>query len=174
MQRATVVSIAFGLLVACDSKPADTPKAKEGPVAVAEEPKAEPQPEPEPKPEPEPQPEPQPNATVAIASVQMIQDCPEQDPKPASAATETLTPKADMEAPAMGVRPRPAKGSVSGPGFAPMRQPCTQSTVQLAFASTGDTAATKIAAVRLYSTDAPEPLTPLEARLPMRWAEGNV
>jgi hypothetical protein len=116
-------------------------------------------------------------ATVTIASVQMIQDCPEQDatpaagPRPAPGAPAAPMPPADE-----GVRQdesRAARGaSVAGkPGYAPIRQPCTQSTMQLSFTGQGPTSAkVKIEAVRVLAASGDE-LGTVNARLPTAWKQ---
>lgn len=95
--------------------------------------------------------------TPSIASAKLAQDCP--DPKPASAANADV-PKAGAPA-----RRSRRKGSGS------FRQPCTQSSVQIAFSKTGESGANVVLKeVRLLSADG-QNLAPLAVRMPTRWSE---
>lgn len=94
-------------------------------------------------------------AVASIASVQIAQDCP--DPKREA--------KADRAA--LKMKAKRAKGS------GPLTQPCTQSTVQIAFTGKGTGSATvKIAAVRLKSADG-KGLATLAVRMPSIWKKSG-
>jgi len=92
-------------------------------------------------------------ATMSIASVQMIQDCPDPPPpaKPAAQPSGSATqaePPAEISAGARARSPGDSEGN-----FAPMEQPCTQSMMQIAFTGHGpDPAPVVIKQVRLLST----------------------
>jgi hypothetical protein len=93
-------------------------------------------------------------AKVSISSVQMISDCPDEDPaSPAAAAME----------------PGDAERSAESAGD--FEQPCTQSTMQLSL--TSDARATvAIQAVRLLSPEGVQ-LATLRARTPKAWVVGG-
>lgn len=94
-------------------------------------------------------------AVASIASVVLGQDCPDPDPNP-----ETKN-KADMaKSPAMDKRRQ-------------LRQPCTQSNVQIAFTGQGAVSSVvKISVVRLKSAAGKE-LTTLVTRMPSLWRENG-
>jgi len=144
MKRRALQFACFALaLSGCDTK--DSGEATASPKtadASTKTPKPEPDPVPPPKPEPKPKPK---LAVVSVASVQIMQDCP--DPvtapppaaKPAAAPTEVagdMPPAAPMP-PRAGAAAR--RSTHSGRS---MRQPCTQSTMQLAFTGQGPAPAT--------------------------------
>lgn len=134
--------------------------------------------------EPEPK---DPVAQAAIASVQMIQDCPgESDggrpPPPPSAAAPAKsalepTPMKSMakpmrQAPAadMEMAPGATAEGYDGPG---LRQPCTQSTMQVAFTGQGpNEAKVKISTVRMLDPDSGKEVATLTPREPAAW-DGN-
>jgi hypothetical protein len=108
---------------------------------------------------------------IAVASVQLIQDCPDPDPVPA-ADVEPPAPAAPM--PGAPAKPMEAaqreRSAKRGPGSGPMRQPCTQSTVQLSLTSHADEpVAIALRAVRLLSED--QQVGTLAPRLPTRWVD---
>lgn len=95
-------------------------------------------------------------AVASIASVQLVQDCP--DPKQEA----TKSDKADSK-----MKGKRAKGS------GPLVQPCTQSNVQIAFTGKGAVGATvKIGAVRLMAADGKE-LATLSVRMPKLWNDSG-
>ncbi len=104
--------------------------------------------------DPTPEPVPTSSVTTSIASVVLVEDCPEPKNQADSAKKDKVKRK---------------RSASSGP----LVQPCTQSTVQLAFAGEV-TAPTKveIKAVRLVST-AGKALGILETRLPSLWQENG-
>ena len=102
-----------------------------------------------------------PHAMPSIASVQLVQDCP--DPVPAAGAAPHADPPKPMP-PAQGKAKR-KRDSASG-SFV---QPCTQSTVQLAFTGQGASeSVVALAGVRLLSAD-DTPLATLTPRMPTIW-----
>jgi len=119
-----------------------------------------------------PEPTPKPVVVVAqptIASVQLIQDCP--DPKVADAKEKPSAVEAMADAP-MPAQP-PAKGASamrrSKPGPGGFQQPCTQSSMQVAFAGQGEASSqVEVKAVRLLSADG-ESLGVMNSRLPTVW-----
>lgn len=121
---------------------------------------------------PDPEPEPAAKmATASIASVQLVQDCPEQDaaaqapmpPSPGAAASADEAPPARSMARGAAAKP--------GTGGAPFRQPCTQSTMQISFTGQGPEAAeVRIEAVRLLAATG-EKLGTMSARLPTAWKD---
>lgn len=169
MRRIAITgSLALGLLtVACTSNQ-EAPGEPAGAGADAVTP-AKPEPTPESPPEPAPEP------TAVIASVQMIQDCPAAHgawrpppviQKAAENAVVADEPPAAMP-PSMGAARRKSLGG-SGPS-----QPCTQSTMQLVFATPGE-GSTKVAVqqVRLLDPASGKALATLDAREPAAWADG--
>ena len=108
-------------------------------------------------------------AQPTIASVQLIQDCP--DPKVADAKVESPAVETMADAP-MPAQP-PAQGasaaSRSKPGPGGFQQPCTQSSMQVAFAGQGGASSqVEVKAVRLLSADG-ESLGGMDSRLPTVW-----
>lgn len=96
------------------------------------------------------------NATPSIASVQLIQDCP--DPKKELA-------KSDMALD----EPTSKRKAKRAPGAGPLRQPCTQSTLQMAFVGQGSTSArVKLGEIRLL-TKGGQSLGTLAHRAPSLW-----
>lgn len=143
-----------------------------------------------PKPEPD-APEPEPLAKAAIASVQLIEDCPGQadgwrpPPSAADSGKQAAAPAAaeraaDVPPPAPGAAmPLDSKSVVSGgaalgdsgPGV--WHQPCTQSTMQIVFSGQGDrTAKVELETLRLLDPKTGKTVATLEAREPAAWADG--
>ncbi len=136
------------------------------------------------KPEPV---KPLPAVTVAVASVQLIQDCPDPaEPaaaaEPASAAEPAAAAERSLPAPVADVSAK--QGSMATPGpmarmreMAPgsgrgLKQPCTQSTLQLALQNPGKVDATlRVEAVRLVDAASKKVLGPLVARKPSLWSD---
>ena len=132
---------------------------------------------------PEPvKPKPVAAVTVAVASVQLIQDCPDPaaEARPAAADVPAAGAAADA-APAM-----PAPGAAQakmGAGASAARMapgsnwkpPCTQSTMQLALRNPGKQDATlRVEAVRLVDAGSKKVLGPVAVRKPSVWsAEGT-
>lgn len=117
-----------------------------------------------------------PNASVAIASVQMLEDCPSQDAsdlpalpsQPASAPTNRGEVANDLQEP---VSPGSSADAPLQNRGGPSGVPCSQSTMQLAFTSTGDTPATiKIVAARLLRADTSASVGAIAVRKPKNWA----
>lgn len=108
-------------------------------------------------------------AVVSIASVQMIQDCPDPAPAPAAGATAAAKSAAmPAEPPAADISERPGAVARGGPGF---QQPCTQSMMQVAFAGQGkESARVEVKRVRLL-TPAGKALDTIVARKPMFWTD---
>ncbi|KIG14642.1 hypothetical protein DB30_06521 [Enhygromyxa salina] len=109
---------------------------------------------------------------LAVASVQVIQDCPDPpEPAPSGAAHDSPPPTEPMPAqpPAAGARADPgAAARKAGPGF---QQPCTQSTMQLTLAVDGDAPQTvRIAAVRLLDKQG-KVVGTLGSRKPSAWVD---
>ena len=102
---------------------------------------------------------------ASIASVQMIQDCPDPEGEAAKSAEKPMPPAS--ESVAQGARMRG-----DSPDGAPFRQPCTQSTMQLSLAHDApDAQRVEVVAVRLMrGTDA---LGPIPARKPSKWNDSG-
>lgn len=145
-----------------------------------------------PTPDPTPEPPVEPFARAAIASVQLIEDCPNQNDgwrpppvvqdaaKPAAAAPAAAAPAADEEMampgppmpPAEGAAAARSAGSAIG-GGGPWVQPCTQSTMQVVFSGQGSrTATVDIERVQLLDPKTGKSVATLEAREPASWADG--
>jgi hypothetical protein len=163
--------------LACASHEPPTTTAKEAPA------KADPEPEPEPE-----APPPEPIARAAIASVQMIEDCPNQNDgwrPPPVASGPAQAPAAAAAAPADEPAPAPmppvaseraaravAAGSAIGGGGGWV-QPCTQSTMQLSFTGQGDRSSTvEIEKVRLLDPKTGKVVARVQAREPAAWTDG--
>lgn len=158
-----------------------TPPPKEG--TKTEPPKPDP-----PKPVPVPEPPAEPFARATIASVQMIEDCPTlndgwrpppvvQDAAKPAAAAPAAAADQERSMPGPPMPPTagaaPSAGSAIGGGGGGLWQPCTQSTMQVAFAGQGDrTATVEIERVRLLDPKSGKTVATLEAREPASWADG--
>ena len=114
---------------------------------------------------------------ATIASVQMIQDCPDPQSEPSSPAVGASAAKdeAAMQAPASESEPAPGAAarmadSLHGGGF---QQPCTQSTMQLSLAhDAADAQRIEVVAVRLMrGTDV---LGKIAARKPSKWNDSGM
>ncbi len=125
-------------------------------------------------------PEPVAAITVAVASVQLIQDCPD----PAAEATPADVPATGADAapamPAPGAAlqasARMALGAAGkmapGSNWTP---PCTQSTMQLALRNPGKSDATlRVEAVRLVDAGSKKVLGPVAVRKPSVWSADGV
>jgi hypothetical protein len=91
-----------------------------------------------------------PKAKVSVASVQMIQDCPdtEVEAPPSEGGSASQEKSASMPAPGA-VAKRRSADVAEGDSF---RQPCDQSTMQLAFEALGDQpVSVEIKAIRIMS-----------------------
>jgi hypothetical protein len=99
---------------------------------------------------------------ASIASVQMIQDCPDPAGEAATPAAEKPMPSADES-----ISAGASASRIAGDGGS-FRQPCTQSTMQLSLAHDApDAQRVEVVAVRLMrGTDA---LGPIPARKPSKW-----
>lgn len=103
---------------------------------------------------------------VSVASVQMIQDCPDDDDEPTVEQAALKQPAAAMP-PTAGA---PADILVDGAEHS-FEQPCDQSTVQLAVENSGTTPASiEIKAVRILSKG--KVVGTLETRRPKIWTNG--
>jgi hypothetical protein len=181
MRRLTVLALCVSTLglVAGACASTESPPSKEG---------TEQEVAPDPKPDPE-EPAPEPIARAAIASVQMIEDCPNQNsgwrPPPADQGPAAKEEAAAAAAPAAEPVPSPgtpmrraegkslAAGSAVDGGRGPWVQPCTQSTMQVVFTGQGDRSSTvEIEKVRLLDPNTGKAVATLEAREPAAWADG--
>ena len=153
-----------------------------------------PAPAPTPTQAPTPTPEPHAELTLAVASVQLNQDCPDPatDATPAAAAAATA-PSAGPSASQPYAPPPPVQKHTLDPGVAPQHEsvavsakrmapsdgtwspPCVQSTMQLSLANTGPRAGTiEIKAVRLLDAKSRRELGTLVSRKPSEWnTEGS-
>jgi hypothetical protein len=108
-----------------------------------------------------------PKLLATIASVQLIQDCP--DPEPAAVNNETAKPSA-----AMPLRDESMARGASADGTGSFRQPCTQSTMQLALKHDASEAQrVEVVAVRLMRAGKDGVLGTLPARKPSKWNESG-
>ena len=118
-------------------------------------------------------------AKAAISSVQMIEDCPGDDPAPAAAEPPAqgaaAKAPARMAAEAEDVAPGDYDESMvqEDAGNFEIEQPCTQSTMQLSFTGQGPSPAkVEIQAVRILSP-AGKPVASIKARAPKAWKDGG-
>ena len=177
MHRPLLVALALALTTACAAHEGAQPESDKPP---RNEPQVDPRPDPQPEPQPEPEPEP--NAKIAISSVTMVQDCadPHTVRSPGASATAPASPKPTSPAAIAADAPMPpAKGASAtrarrvGPGGS-LRQPCTQSTMQLAITETaGASAKIGIEQVRLVRPDTGAVLATIEAREPTAWNDAG-
>jgi hypothetical protein len=179
MRRIVVLgslALCFSTVGCTSNEPPATPPAKEAGGKTEE-----------PKPEPTPEPVPEPTARAAIASVQMIQDCPNDNnawrPPPADTGAPAAQAPAAQAVPAQPMPPvagdvaagsaaRSAGASADGsyPSFV---QPCTQSTMQMVFAGQGDRSSkVQIEVVRLLDPKSGKEVATIEAREPAAWTDG--
>ncbi|MEM6995786.1 MAG: hypothetical protein AAF721_35075 [Myxococcota bacterium] len=177
---ATLLACTCAFVVACDSGEA----TKATPVAKTE-PKSDPKTDP--KQDPKQDPAPAAKLAITIASVQMIEDCPapkaEATPEPpvppAAAAPEPPTkPTAAAKPPPPPAEPisesAVRRGAPGRGGFAPIEQPCTQSTMQLSARNPGDAPATiVIADIRLLDAKTKKDLAAISSREAMAWKPGG-
>lgn len=109
---------------------------------------------------------------ITVASVQMIQDCPDTEAEPEAAPAEPTAaamPARRAKRPSPG-SPDPSLGDVE-PGYE-FQQPCDQSTVQLAIETTSESpVAIEIKAVRLLSEG--KLVGTLETRKPKIWINNS-
>lgn len=134
-----------------------------------------------PTPTPDPVPQPERLARAAIASVQMIEDCPNRHdgwrPPPAVTQTTPAPPAAqaiakDEPPPAPGA-PMPGSAARAADSSGHWEPPCSQSTMQVVFSGQGDrTATVAIEAVRLQDPKSGKSLATLAAREPAAWTDG--
>lgn len=102
------------------------------------------------------------NASPSIASVVLIQDC-----GPGTTGTRGASSAGHVKEEKAKIKAKRARGS------GPMRQPCTQSTLQMAFTAPGaKTAAVKLGTLRL-KTPAGLELAQLVVRSPTIWSENG-
>lgn len=114
-------------------------------------------------------------AKITVASVQMIQDCPDEEPEPAPGPAQDQEP-AQKRAPSYAPMPpspgAPVQGEMGIEGFGGFRQPCDQSTVQLSLDVTGDAAVpVEVKAVRILSEG--KIVGTLQTRKPKIWANNT-
>ena len=121
---------------------------------------------------------PAPNATVSIASVQMIEDCPHQDQHDPGPPTAAQKPTADSPAESAHSMAMPISEGDVAPGAAAQGRgggdfdQCTQSRLQLAFKSTGrGDANVKIKGARLLVPGSGKRAGELQTRKPQVWTE---
>ena len=123
---------------------------------------------------------------VAVASVQLIQDCPDPPDVLASPTMPAPTPgepsarMASQVAPddAAMAGPRPAARMAPGaamPGDSGWSPPCTQSTVQLSLTNSGEaTGQVRITEMRLLDAASKRPIGKIAGRKPQQWHEASV
>lgn len=186
------VSVLALLLAACaawetttpsSAPPAESPVPSHyAPPQPEPEPTVEPEPTPEPKPtaEPEPTPEPTPTAEptpiamsrvtklqVAVASVQLLEDCPDPAPQPAQAP---VAPGAASSADGAMHGPS-ARSSMKRPN-GDQRRVCTQSTVQLSVQADG-VRPFKIESVRVLAANGRRAVGSTRLRAPTTWDDAT-
>ena len=123
-----------------------------------------------PEPPPRPEPEPEPTTKISVASVQMIQDCPDPEPAPESADVPASAERAPAQ-PGATARTEPYKRGRAPVGKS-FRQPCDQSTVQLALETDGDApVAVEIKAVRILSQG--KEVGQIQTRKPTIWTDNS-
>lgn len=107
------------------------------------------------------------NTTISVASVQLIQDCPDTEVEDESAAAKSASQPmqpADQDVPSAGGAAHPGDGPID------WAQPCDQSTVQLALATDAKAPVqVEIIAVRLMSGN--KTLTKLPTREPKQFRD---
>lgn len=177
---ARLVSVLALLLVSCaaweSSTPNNSPPPVDGPVPshYAPPPPGDPR---EPTVTPPTEVPPATNTKVAIASVQLLQDCP--DPVPAAAAPSTPTPAAGAsapivrqmgdQAPSRSMQKPMAGDTADGSSF---RRMCSQSTVQLAVTSEA-AGQFRIEGVRVLAARGGKVAGTAKLRLPTLWSDAN-
>lgn len=172
-RRTTVAGVVAVLLTACaawETPPSEAPPPADTPVPsshYAPPPPVNPNPNPDPAPLPEAQ---KVEITAAIASVQLIEDCP--DPAPAAApsagVTDSTLERSSQPKPVAAGRARPG---ASGDGSS-FRQPCSQSMVQLALRSDVP-GSFRIDAVRVIDPKTQKVAGTSKLRAPTRWDDGT-
>ena len=175
---ARLVSVLALLLVSCaaweSSTPNNSPPPVDGPVPshYAPPPPGDPR---EPTVTPPTEVPPATNTKVAIASVQLLQDCP--DPVPAAAAPSTPTPGVSApivrqmgdQAPSRSMQKPMAGDTADGSSF---RRMCSQSTVQLSVQADG-VQPFKIVAVRVLAANGKKVVGSTKLRAPTTWDDAT-
>ena len=181
------VSVLALLLAACAAWETTTPSygpppaESPAPSHYAPPPPQDPQPEPEPIAEPEPTPTPTPTPTpivtspvtklqAAIASVQLLEDCPEPAPSPAQAPV-TEAPGAPAMAESARQGPSGQSSTMERPG-GEYRRMCSQSTVQLSVQADG-VQPFKIVAVRVLAANGKKVVGTTKLRAPTTWDDAT-
>ena len=183
MHRISIALLSTLLVVGCDDKAKEDGKAKTQ-ANNADEPEAKQSPQVDPKPEPDPVPDPPPDPVpeaspvkVAIASVTMVEDCPdppppaEPEPEMAEDADKKPTEPAKEEMAAKAAEPAgdmaPGAAAYDGGG---MPDFCEQSMMQLTLQGhEGEAAPVKIEAVRLLQPSDKTVVAEIDARGPTVW-----
>lgn len=184
---ARTASVLALLLAACaaweTTTPSTAPPPAESPkpshyAPPPDDPPAEPEPQVEPEPQPEPQPEPtsSPIVTspvtrlqVAIASVQLLDDCPDPAPAPQSAPTPVRAGKAS---PAAASERASEHSSMQKRSSGDHRRMCSQSTVQLSVQADG-VQPFKIEAVRVLAANGKQLVGATRLRAPTTWDDAS-
>ncbi len=124
-----------------------------------------------------PPPPPRASVVVAVASVQLVQVCPDPaEPEATPPAADVPPPAAEAPAaaatmPAPGpMQPGAALQRKVGPGGS-WSPPCTQSTVQLSLTNTGAAGKLQIKAVRLLDAADKRELGTIVSRKPQLWSD---
>jgi hypothetical protein len=177
MSYRSTALLAIFLCTACDGTDGATPP--EAPVPADPKTASKPDPKPDAKPDPKPDAKPDPTpqvaaATIVIASVTMVEDCPDREAPAAPAPASSPVPGAPMPEAAKQAPADEAMGDVADGDS--QYDPCSQSTMQLALSGhPGPGAATvKIESVRLVRADTNAELAPLKARKPLSWNEAGM
>ncbi len=191
------VSVLALLLAACaaweTTTPSSAPPAAESPVpshyapqqpeptpTVEPEPTPEPTPTVEPEPTPTPTPTPTPDPTpismsrvtklqVAIASVQLLEDCPDPAPQPAQAPVTAAPGAASSADEAM---QGPSARSSMKRSTGDQRRMCAQSTVQLSVQADG-VQPFKIESVRVLAANGKRAVGSTKLRAPTTWDDAT-
>jgi len=178
------VSVLALLLAACAAwetttpplapPPAESPTPSHyAPPPQEPEPEPEPTAEPEPTPTPTPTPEPTPIATspvtklqVAIASVQLLDNCPDPAPAPAAEAPGApISAESSMSEPS-------ARSSMMKRPAGDSKRMCSQSTVQLSVQADG-VQPFKIEAVRVLAANGKKVVGSTKLRAPTTWDDAT-
>lgn len=111
-------------------------------------------------------------ARASIASVQLKQNCPDPKPQAESKAAPAAKPSKSF-APSMPAPKRERQAKSKRKGDRAWSPPCSQSTVQIAFAAqAGAAAQVSLQGLRLLGADG-KTLATLESRMPTIWQAGT-
>lgn len=123
-----------------------------------------------------PPPEPRAEIKIAVASVQLLQDCPDPvaTPTDAAAPADSTAPAAPPPAAPVAAQQQAPTAKRMAPG-SNWQPPCTQSTVQLSLTNTGDREGKiRVNGIKLFDVATKRELGQITSRKPSLWNDTGV